>query len=486
MKSTNKSISRRLAMIFALFLLFGFSQVNQSLAQSSLGTEFWICFPANIDQGSNSARQLYITAGTASVVNVQIPGLAFSTTVNIPAGTLTTVNLPLTVDVTSNGIVDNKGIHVTSDNPVTVYAMNSRNASTDAYLALPVDALGTDYLVMGYTRDADNPLFAQMTIVATEDNTAITITPKATGGGFTAGVPGNIVLNTGQVFQLRSNLSGADYTGSVVVSDKPASVFGGNNCTNISGSLRACDHLVEQMVPTSGWGKSFLTVPLATRLAGDVFRVMAQQAGTQVNINGALVTTLNTGEFYETILASNSYNRINSNNPILVGQYSRSSNADGIVSDPFFALVPPDEQFLNSYIISAGTSNIPINYLNITSPTANTGTVLVDGVPVPGGSWTPIPATTFSGAKVSVGAGVHTVSSTSPVGLLVYGFGSFDSYGYLGGQAFGAVATISTLDLTPPVGGASVGSNQCWNAEVLDNFGAPVSGVRVDFTITGV
>ncbi|MGZ8561550.1 MAG: T9SS type A sorting domain-containing protein, partial [Flavisolibacter sp.] len=82
--------------------------------------------------------------------------------------------------------------------------------------------------------------------------------------------------------------------------------------------------------------------------------------------------------------------------------------------------------------------------------------------------------------------GVHTITSTLPIGLLVYGFGSFDSYGYLGGQSFSAVATVTTVQLTPANGSSAVGSNQCFDALVRDQFNDPVSGVRVDFAVTGV
>ncbi len=482
MNNAIQNLAKRLLLLSALLLVSLFS--GSLFAQSSQGTEFWIGFPGNIS--SSGLRQLYITAEANAEVTISITTPAFNTTVNVASGSLTTINLPNQVDIQSNGVVENKGIHITSDVPVTVYAMNQQNATTDAYLALPVDAIGTEYYVMAYTRDvAFSSLNSQMTIVATEDNTSVTITPTASGGGFTAGSSGNVVLNAGQTFQLRSNTINADYTGSYVVADKPISVFGGNDCTNISGNLRACDHLVQQMIPLGGWGQSFLTVPLATRLAGDVFRIMAQQSGTQVNINGVNVATLSAGQFYETILGSTTYNRITSNNPILVGQYSRSSEADGVISDPFFALVPPDEQFLNNYIVSAGTPNIPINFLNITSPTANISTVLVDGVVVPESAWTAIPGTTFSGARISVSAGVHSVSSALPIGLLVYGFGSFDSYGYLGGQAFGAVATVSSIAISPKTGSAPVGTEHCWEALVQDQFGDPVAGVRVDFNITG-
>jgi hypothetical protein len=478
MKTSILSTSGKVLLLAFLFIFSAFANKSDLYAQSSQGTEFWIAFPKNFNQGND--RQLYITAEVNAIVDVNITNPPFSTTINVTAGSLSTVNVPLAVDISSNGVVENKGIHITSDNPVTVYGMSQEGASTDAYLALPVDAIGTDYYVMSYTKTIGT---VQMTIVATEDNTNVTITPTATGGGFTAGIPGNVVMNEGQVFQLRA--TSGDYTGSRVISDKPISVFGGNECVNIPVGFTYCDFIVQQMVPTSGWGQSFVTVPLATRTGGDIFRIMAGENITDVSINGVVVANLNAGDFHETSLASTSYNRITANKPILVGQFSKSTSADGVTSDPFFALVPPDEQFLNSYIISAGTPNIPINYLNITSPTANTGSVQVDGATVPGGAWTVIPGTTFSGAQVSISPGIHTVTSNLPIGLLVYGFGPADSYGYLGGQAFGAVATVSNISISPKTGSAQINTNQCWQATVLDNFGDPVSGVRVDFNITG-
>ena len=465
-----------------MMTIFIFGMVSYVQAQDSKGNEFWICFPGNL---SVLKTQLFITADAASTVTIDIPGIAFNTVVAVPAGGLQTVEIPATAQVQSSFIPDNKGIHITATTEVTVYGMNAQTATTDAFLGFPLDAIGSEYYVLGYNRDFGFPNPTQATIVATQNNTTVTITSSITGGPFTVGLPTSIVLNQGQVYQLRSNTTNADYTGTKISSDRPISVFGGAQCTNISGSLRACDHLVEQLPPLSSWGKSFLTVPLATRTGGDVFRFMAQTNGSTINVNGVLVATLNAGEFFETILGSASYNRITSNQPILVGQYSRSSGADNVTSDPFFALVPPDEQFLNAYTISAGTENIPNNWINITSPTSNTASVQVDGVQVTPGLWIPIPATTFSGAKVPVSVGVHRITSGLPIGALVYGFGSYDSYGYLGGQSFSPIATVSSLVLTPELGNGAVNTEHCWDALVTDQFNVPVVGVRVDFNITG-
>jgi IgGFc binding protein/Bacterial Ig-like domain (group 1)/Secretion system C-terminal sorting domain len=468
--------------IILLLFIFGILSAQTLRAQDSKGTAFWICFPGNL---TSQNTELYITANQASTVTIDIPGLAFNTVVAVAPGGLQTVSIPAAAQVQSQFVAENKGIHITATTEVTVYGMNAQTATTDAFLAFPLDAIGMEYYILGYNKDFGFSNPTQATIVGTQNATTVTITTTVTGGGFVAGVPANIVLQQGQVYQLRSTATNADYSGTKMTADKPISVFGGAQCTNISGTLRACDHLVEQLPALNSWGKSFVTVPLATRLAGDVFRFMAQVNATAVSVNGAVVANLNAGQFHETILPSTSYNRITSNQPILVGQYSRSSQADNVTSDPFFALVPPDEQFLNSYIVSAGTANITANFINLTSPTANIATVKVDAVTVAGGLWVPIAGTTFSGAKVPVAAGVHTITSSLPIGALVYGYGSFDSYGYLGGQSFSPIATVTSLVLSPKTGTAVINTNQCWDALVKDQFNAPVVGVRVDFAIAG-
>ncbi len=313
-------------------LIFAMGSISNAIGQDSKGTEFWICFPGNYDAVNT---ELYITAESASTVTIDIPGIAFNTVVNIGAGGLQSVTIPGTAQIQSSFIAEDKGIHITATTEVTVYGMNAQTASTDAFLGFPLDAIGNDYYVMAYFRDFGNAIPTQATIVATQNATTVTIIPSFTDGLFTAGVPVTIGLQQGQVYQLRSVAVNADYTGTKISSDKPISVFGGAQCTNISGTLRACDHLVEQLPPLSSWGKSFLTVPLETRFGGDVFRFMAQTNGTNVNVNGILVATLNAGQFFETILGSTTYNRVTSNEPILVGQYSRSSEADGVVSDHF-------------------------------------------------------------------------------------------------------------------------------------------------------
>ena len=80
---------------------------------------------------------------------------------------------------------------------------------------------------------------------------ALMIQGTGSNGNHPAGVPFNITLNRGDVYQLRHGLDDkADFTGTTVVGNKPIAVFGGDLCGEVPYDVQFCDHMVEQMMPT--------------------------------------------------------------------------------------------------------------------------------------------------------------------------------------------------------------------------------------------
>ena len=78
------------------------------------------------------------------------------------------------------------------------------------------------------------------------------------------------------------------------------------------------------------------------------------------------------------------------------------------------------------------------NYLNIIVPQSAIANTLVDGSTVDATNFVPIGTSGYYGAQISVtnavdGATTHTVTSSQPVGVEVYGVGFYDAYGYFGG-----------------------------------------------------
>ncbi len=381
--------------------------------------------------------------------------------------------------------VENKGIHITSQQEVTVYGLNRQPFTTDAFLALPTDILGTEYINLGY-KNVDVLNATQLAIVGTVNGTSVEITPSVTTDGHTAGVPFTITLNQGQTYYLvNTGSSPNDLSGTLITSSQPVGVFGGHGCANIPAGNVACDYIVEQLPPTSAWGKQFVTVPLATRKNGDTFRILASANNTRVQVNGSLVATLNKGQFHERII--NGSAQITANEPILVAQYSNSSSFDNVTSDPFMMLIPPYEQFLGSYTVATPSAGFASNFINIVAPTSAIGSITHNGTVIPASSFTAIGSSGFSGAQLPVSLGTHNLSGGgSPFGAFVYGFDNFDSYGYPGGQSLAPVATVRTITINIQGGStARVGTEHCMTATATDQNGEPVAGVRVDFAITG-
>ncbi|MFQ5639341.1 MAG: PKD domain-containing protein, partial [bacterium] len=292
------------------------------------------------------------------------------------------------------------------------------------------------YLVMSSPSVSDNFNQSQFAIVSPFDNVAVTITPSVdTEGGHVAGQVFSVVLNQGDVYQVKA-FNGKDLTGSVIQASLPIAVFAGNSCAQLPTGTQACDHIVEQIAPVNTWGSSFVTLPLQGRENGDTFRIQASQDQTLVNINGALVATLNFGDFFETILEQPA--EIVATKPVTVMQFSNGDEWDPDVDgngDPFMMLIPPTEQFMNSYTMSTLDEGFPLNFLSVTIPTASISSLLLDGQPVDGGLFNTIAGTNFSGAGIPITIGSHRIENTSgvPFGVYLYGFSDFDSYGYAGG-----------------------------------------------------
>ena len=366
------------------------------------------------------------------------PGVGFAAGGIVRAGTVTTVDVPSQADLgLSSDRVGNGGIHVTATKEVTVYGLNRIPATTDAYLGLPTDILGTDYLVLGYENTIKpglaGPTPSELAVVATVDGTVVTITPSVTVGTRTAGVAYSVNMNRGQTYQLLAQAFLDDLTGTRISSTQPVAVFGGSMIANVPLGFTTADHLVEQLPPLESWGRQFYTMPLATRQGGDTFRFLAAEDDTTVRVNGVVVATLDQGEHHEQLIDGAA--AIDADRPILVAQYSNSSSFDNSISDPFMVLIPPYEQFLARYTVSTPSTGFPINYINLVAPATAVGKITLDGAPVDSALFRPIGNDGFVGAQVEVDMGSHDLAAPLPFGVTVYGYNTDDSYGYPGGMS---------------------------------------------------
>ncbi len=428
-----------------MLALWIFAPLTLHAAPDSAGTEFYFAFQPNYGNlGTNRSLFLSISGKQDTQGTVTIPGLNFIQPFVVQANKVTTVAIPVAAMSLGEKTIAKLGVHVVAQNEITVYGANLAYASSDAFLAFPVDVLGLEYIAMSYTGlwYSTSPKYdfpSQIAVIGVFDNTTVTITPSVESRGRPAGIPFTASLNSGDTYQI-SGTKDADLTGTIITSSAPVAVMSGASMANVPIVKATADHLVEMMPPVSTWGKSFLSIPLATRMKGDNFRILASQDNTAVKINGAVVATLNRGKFYETVLTDRS--QIETSAPTLVAQYSTSFQFDGVIdgaynvnADPFMILIPPTEQFLRQYTFSAISGFSP-NFVNIVAPSSSIISVTLDGTPVNSALFTTIGSSGFSGAQVQISTGAHVISSDAPLGIYVYGFGYANSYGYPGGMSF--------------------------------------------------
>jgi IgGFc binding protein/Bacterial Ig domain/Immunoglobulin I-set domain/Immunoglobulin domain/Calx-beta domain len=425
----------------------------------STGTDFWVQFYRTHGPADISLR---ISGEEATTGSVSIPGLAFNQAFSVTPGTVTTINLPAEVVLIDYDSVQNKGIHVTSQKPISVYGMIYQQFASEAFLAYPTSMLGNNYRVMAWP--GLMPEFAQFTsqfaVLATVNNTTVWIAPSATADidqrpGTT---PFPVTLQQGQMYQLRSAGAFGDVTGTLLTSDKPFVVVGGTRCARVPNqNVGYCNHLVEEQLPVPNWGKQALGIPLASR-EGDTYRILAASDNTVVKINGIQVATLNASQFYDTQL----YDPVvfEADKPIQVAQFSNSRTFDGKTADPFMMILPSTGGYLKSYTVSTPVGFIH-NYMNLIAEQSALASVTIDGQTLPSTAFFPIGRSAYYGARVEVAPGPHVISSAKAVGVQVYGFAVDDGYGYSGG------VSIPTLVAVPDM--FDVALNTARTCDVLAN-----------------
>lgn len=417
---------------------------------SCSGRSFLITFPGNYtpDPANPSQLSLCIASRPETLCLVVIPSLRFTNVINFGGSRLMKVDLPKEAELGSlNDGITNKGIFIVATADISVVGINSATNTTDGFRALPIDVLGTEYLVQAYRNvNAGKPRLngSQFAIVGIESNTVVTITPSVRVGARDPGVPFNITLQPGDTYQLRNtNDVPGDLSGTQIRATAPIGVYGSHRCANINGpSTFFCDHLVEQLMPVRDFSTTIPVYRLQGRNGGDTYRIIAARDNTHVSINGSLVATLNRGQTHEQIIAGGAV--ITADLPVGVTQFANSSDYDGIENaDPFMANVIPSALYAINHDLCTGPERFVDHFINIIVPLDARTSTFLDGVVIPAGDFQQLGTSSFYGVSKRVSFGYHNVNSKLPVGVMVYGWAQYDSYGWPGCINFG--------DITPPV-----------------------------------
>lgn len=448
-----KSVIQKLraALIFCFFLFANISFFGQSVLTTT-GTDFWLGYMNNYLGGNGNTLAVFISSNQPSSGVVEIPLLGWSQTFSTSPGISTTIELPATANNNVSALVANRGVHVTSDSPISVYALNQRDNSTDATRILPKSFLDINYFVHGYGghENAIDTLRSELLIVATEDGTELQINPACDMlGGPQQGVPFIVQMNQGETYLLKAeslqDISGTTIVGTAASGDcRPFAVFGGSECSFVPQLCSPCDHLFDQMVPSSVWGMEYFLGTFDTWVSEYTYRVTAIENGTQVFVDGVAAFNLDAGEFQE-VNGIEDPIYISSNAPIGVIQYMQGGGCT-VSGDPAMMTVNSIQQTLNQVTFSTIESQVVSeHHVQIIIPTNASGSVFFNGVLIPQGSFTTFAGNSaFSFADIEIPEGSHQLECQQGFIANVYGIGTAESYLYSTGANSAVVEEVPT------------------------------------------
>ena len=451
-----------LSYLVLIFIAILFKQISSQddCKANVIGKHFIIGFTDNygLNEVNNTELHLLMVSFNPEVTQVKISSkymlsdnTMFATIRQLQPGGYERVIVPTELEMigTEKSL---KSVEIKSDFRISVYAIHLEPYTTDGYLAIPVENLGTQYVISSY---GANSLFA---LFSTEDNTVVTVllSTQVTieGTTYSAGDTVTLELNKFEAFQVLSS----DVTGSIVSSNHPISVIGGNRCVNQPGSY--CDTLLEQTIPVNSWGtKHFYSNP-PNEQDNSRFIMVAYFDNTNFFVD-SIEITLASGEVWEEYLSGSGI--ITTSQPALLIQVLYRVN--GSIVDPSLIQVPSENQFTSSLGFTTPTHSAAntdgfVNYVNIIVKSNVRNSIRLNEQEIISTSSLP---SLLSESNIDDSDYVllivllpreealyyitqDTDSNSSPMSAIVYGYERDESYGYAGGLSLPSSQRLLTIN----------------------------------------
>lgn len=296
------------------FALFFFGFFSCMIAHAQTDTAFWFVAPEVTSTHGDRPIYLRFTALEQDAkVTVSIPanGSFFPQAIFVPANSSRSIDLTPYIEIIENKPADqvlNHGLLIQSSAFITAYYEVARPNNTDIFSLKGRNALGTDFLIPSqnimYNVTFTPPAFSSFEIVATEDNTHITITTSNNITGHLAGETFTITLNKGETYSAAASGTAASQhlMGSVVKSDKPIAITVKDDSMSGGGYGGCYDLGGDQLVPVPLTGTKYITLPgylnIPSSQPTDNVFILGIEDNTTVNINGSFATNLQRGQTF--------------------------------------------------------------------------------------------------------------------------------------------------------------------------------------------
>ena len=431
-----------------IFVIFFYISNSYGQLYSTIGKEFWVSFPkANRVLNYLPIQLLYVTGVRNCSGTVQDKSGSYSQSFTIVAGQQTIIDLPTLFFYEENPeVIESKGAYIQATDSIQVYISSGTYHVSEFTNAIPLNSLGSDYMVMSYAHAANSVSrsISQFMILSVEDSTDVEVTPSQQSLLGTQASRFLIRLNKGETYLYQGDKD-LDLTGSVIHA---------RNCMKIvvyAGSERtlvpsACQRtfgggggvsLFEQCSPLNTLGTAFL-VNKSPIMEKEYLKILATQNNTNIYINGILMAVLNKGAIYEGYIFGPSF--IKANKPILAAYFgvnicSTSQPNGGI----FMILKCPLEQAItfSTIITEVSPPTISHQFCQIYVRTKDKDLTFMDGQNI-GDKFKTFPSNPeYAYAQIEMFSGAHTLKNNNGftadiTGYADYNYGS--SYGYSAGS----------------------------------------------------
>lgn len=368
-------------LILIILPFFAFSQKDK---------EFWFAAPYVSEEHGNLPIYLkFSTYDEPATIYVDIPANQSFKPITRNLGAYESFSLDLSryEDLIVNSRYNsnlNRGLHITATTDISAYyevvgySDNNEAVNSDIFSLKGSNALGKQFLLpYQISRPNENNFltdaYSAFYIVATENNTQVTITPTKDLYGHPKGESFNITLNKGETYALQSKRKMAvdRPSGTVVSSNKPIAITISDDSVLENSSY---DLIGDQMVPVENTGKEYIIPEMHVNSIQTAY-ILATENETEVfsGFDNTIIATLDKGETIEVSVHPNG-TYISSNKNIYVWHISSQNDELG-------AALLPGIECNGSRSVVFRRNSLEDFGLAIIAPTNSIDNFLFDGLP---------------------------------------------------------------------------------------------------------
>ncbi|XP_036130509.1 IgGFc-binding protein [Molossus molossus] len=415
-------------------LLWGLTQEASANLRDAGGQKFITAFLQNYQPGyvkGHLSLALTSLSHKTSAVTIFSGADGHTQRISVKPGESVIAHINAQAELIGSNVLQHT-VFISSQYNISVQSLNTRPNTGEMTLLWPVSALGTEYFVFTPPSTSSKNV-KEFAVVAGEETVSINIHLKGTvtfkGKFYPAGDVLTITLQSGQAAQIQST---ADLSGSKVTASSPVALLSGHSCAQKHTS---CNHVMEQLLPTSAWGTRYVVPPLASQTRYDMLFVVASKTTKLTYYHGSINSTrgLQEGEVVKFEIRQSKPLYLSSDVGIQVLLFGTGGKRDSVTYDPYLVLMPDVKAYCSAYVVNKVKDFQSVALL--VAQTKSIEELTLNGHRMGKSlTWVTIAGTEFSYTEIELNNNntMHLTMDTTNFGLITFWLSESEGYGTAG------------------------------------------------------